>query len=247
VIKRFMQKYIYGEAGCASPFDYRGIGKSYGTTWNFRVSTCDLRLAIRWLRRDAARKGKEHIIAHTQGLSMDKSNSVSNQAEETRDGSVSSEASSQGQASRSVIRLWGVLYILTVALFISWIVAGAVIKSDWADLIGPFFLVAFFLSAVTSRTISFYGGRTSRLGFATEMVFMAGVTFVFLGFILDTGAMLPLFLLLSFIVSPLLGIVNRAIQLKRKEIENVRFTIAEMVVLAVPVIVVAWVLLYGLD
>jgi hypothetical protein len=134
-----------------------------------------------------------------------------------------------------------------IALFISWIVAGAVIKSDWADLIGPFFFVAFILSAVTSRAISFYCGQTSRLGFATEMVFMAGVIFVFLGFILDTGAMLPLFLLLSFIVSPLLGIVNRAIRLKRKKVKRVRFTIAEMVVLAVPVIAVAWLLLYDLD
>lgn len=151
---------------------------------------------------------------------------------------------SRKKVSQAIVWIYWIMQIFTIAAFVLWILTG-VFKWGRFGIIGCVFVVSLVLSAIVSRTIAFYYRQMSKLGFVTEMVFILGVVFLVLNLILDfnSGYMLALFGIFSFVVSPVLGIIRRIILIVRKNAKSVRWTIGEMVILSIPVIIVVWLLL----
>jgi len=131
--------------------------------------------------------------------------------------------------------------IACIVAFVFWILS-VLFKSDISEVIVVILVFLIFLSAVLNRYIRFYCKCTSLLGFVTELSLILGFAFCVIGattgYSYSQGC-----LLFSFIIAPCLGIVNRAIKIKRGEIKNIYHVIIEMFILGIPVVFAIWILL----
>ena len=116
-------------------------------------------------------------------------------------------------------------------------------KPDVSKVIAGIFLFLLVLSAVLGRSIKFYCKYISKLGFVTEVAFILGVVFSVISMITGYSYLIVGLPVFSFMIAPGLGIVNRAIKLKRGKTENVYYTIIEMFILGIPVVFSTWILL----
>lgn len=123
--------------------------------------------------------------------------------------------------------------------FIVWIIA-AVLEWGAADYLLPVFLVVLILTQGVARYLWFRAGATSGLGFATEMVFILGVAFVLVSFVPSASFLMGGAVLCWFVLSPLLGILNRGLRIRRGDVGSVVGTVIEIVIFIVPVVFGIW-------
>ncbi|MBW8042294.1 MAG: hypothetical protein FVQ85_20160 [Planctomycetes bacterium] len=161
--------------------------------------------------------------------------------EKAQEAEVSSGVISRDKLFRKMCRFYRGIRIATIIFLVALILV-LIFESEIVGHISIPFFILLVISAVLGRVLAFYMKQLSRLGFATEISFIFGVILVVISSWLETGFLL-VGLIISFMVSPLLGIVNRVLLLTRKESKSVGSTIAEMVILGMPVIIVVWILL----
>lgn len=135
-----------------------------------------------------------------------------------------------------IVRVTG--FVLLICFILS-----SIFRPDTSRFIGiPLFIIVVFLAFVRPIT-AFYSAQLSQLGFVTEITFIVGIIIVLIAVLWSAiGFLWAVGFYLSFGLAPLLGIINRAIQLKRKEVKSVGCTVGEMIILSVSVAIVTWVL-----
>ena len=153
------------------------------------------------------------------------------------------------QIGKAIVLMYAVIRVCTIASLLLLILAG-IFKWDSTEFIGCIFMVSLTFSVIVGRSIGFSYRKTNWLEFFTEMTFILGILFLLLSFILDLNkfmVLLVLFGIFTFVVSPVLGIIRRIILIIHKKTKSLSSTIAEMVILGIPVIIVTWILLrFGL-
>jgi len=176
---------------------------------------------------------------------MNESNGKAEGLDKAREAKVPSGAISQDKILGKMCRFYKGVRIAGFVFLVLWILAG-IFEPGISEYMSVPFFVLLAISAILGRVLAFYVKQLSRLGFATEIAFIFGIILVLISLWLEAGLLL-VGCIISFMVSPLLGIVNRALLLVRKESKSVGSTFAEMVILSMPVIIVVWILLkYGL-
>jgi hypothetical protein len=162
--------------------------------------------------------------------------------ENSQDSKGSSEDISQRQISQKITYFFAAVRISCIVAFAFWVLS-ALFKPDISEIIVVILVFLIFLSAVLDRYIKFYCKYTSLLGFITEMSFIFGFVFCVIGAIAGYSHSMKGFLAFSFMIAPGLGIMNRAIKLKRGETKKVYHAIIEMFIFAISVVVAIWFLL----
>jgi len=139
-------------------------------------------------------------------------------------------------------QLFVIVRVTAIVLLICFIFS-AIFRPDTSRFIEmPLFIIVVFLAFVRPIT-TFYNAQLSQLGFVTEITFIFGIIIVFIAvFWSAIGFLWAVGFYLSFGLAPLLSIINRAIQLKRKKVKSVGCTVGEMIILSVSVAIVTWVL-----
>jgi len=144
--------------------------------------------------------------------------------ENRQDSKRPSEDISQRQISRKMVYLLVAVKISGIITLVFLILSG-LFKRDVSKVIVGIFFFLLVLSAVLDRSIKFYCKYTSWLGFVTEVAFILGIVFSIISMISGYSYLIAGLPIFSFMIAPGLGIVNRAIKLKRGETENVYYTI----------------------
>jgi len=162
--------------------------------------------------------------------------------ENSKDSKRLSEGISQRQISQKMACFFTPVRIFGIVAFVFWILS-ELFKPDISKVITVIFIPLLILSAVLGRAIKFYCKYTSLLGFITELSFIFGVVFCVVSMIPGYSYLMAGFPAFSFMIAPCLGIVNRAIKLKRGETQKVYHTIIETFILAIPVVFAIWILL----
>lgn len=158
-----------------------------------------------------------------------------------------SENAFRRQVRQGITCLYHVVRIFTIVAFLFWILVAIVFKSGSSNVICYIFLTLLLLSAIIGRAIAFWYKQMSRLGFLTEIAFIAGGVFLLLSFVFEGSIVFVGFPIFSFVVSPVLAILRRLFLILRKEAKSVASLVAEIIILSIPAIVVTWVLVkYGL-
>lgn len=168
-------------------------------------------------------------------------NGKSENSVKARETKVPSGAISQDKLFGKTYRFYRGIRVATIIFLVAFILA-LIFESEVVGHISIPFFILLAISAVLGRVLAFYVKQLSRLGFAIEIAFIFGVILVLISLWIETEFLLVGFII-SFMISPLLGIVNRALLLVRKESKSVGSTIAEMVILGMPVMIVVWILL----
>jgi hypothetical protein len=132
--------------------------------------------------------------------------------------------------------LFTIIRIVAVFLLI-FLILSTIYKPAISNFIAVPLVIVVGFSAFIGRFITFGAGRMSRLGFVTEVTCICGVMLMMLSAVLKIG-FLPVGAFVAFGLAPLLGIINRAIKLKRGKVENIGYTIAEAAILGISVILV---------
>jgi hypothetical protein len=153
-----------------------------------------------------------------------------------------SEDISQGQISQKMACFFTAVRISCIVAFVFCILSG-LFKRDISEAISVILVFLILLSAVLDRSIKFYCKYTSLLGFITELSFILGVGFFVIGAIIGYSYSMEGFLAFSFVIAPGLGIMNRVIKLRREESKKIHHTIIEMLIFAIPIVIVIWILL----
>ena len=164
---------------------------------------------------------------------------------QTRDGSSFVSEITRKQIGRVLVLMYGVIRVFTIVSLVLLILAG-IFKWKSTEFIGCIFMASLTLSVIVGRSRRFYYTKTNWLEYFTELTFVLGILFLLLSFILDIKkfvVLLVLFGLFTFVISPILGIIRRAILIARKKAESIRNTITEIIILSIPVIIVTWILL----
>ncbi|MHC4632349.1 MAG: hypothetical protein ACYS9C_13930 [Planctomycetota bacterium] len=154
----------------------------------------------------------------------------------------SSETIDRKEFSPKTKQLFVIVRVIAIVMLIC-LILSEILRPDTSKFIEiPLFIIVVFLAFVRSIT-AFYNAQLSQLGLVTEITFIVGIVIVLIavhwsaiGFLSVVGFHL------SFGLAPLLGIINRAIQLKRKEAKSVGCTVGEMIILSISVVIVTWVL-----
>ena len=162
--------------------------------------------------------------------------------ENSQDTKMLSEDISQRQISQKMSFFFTAVRISGIVALVLYILS-ILFKPDISEVILVNFVLLIFLSAVLNRYIRFYCKYTSLLGFITELSFILGIAFCVIGLIAGYTHSTEGFLVFSFLIAPCLGILNRAIRLKRGETKKAYHAIIEMFILAIPVVIVIWILL----
>jgi hypothetical protein len=162
--------------------------------------------------------------------------------ENRQDSKRPSEDISQRQISQKMACFFATVRISAIIALV-FLILSELFKLDVSKVIAGIFVFLLVLSAVLGRSIKFYCKYTSRLGFVTEVAFILGVVFSIISMISGYSYLIAGLPIFSFMIAPGLGIVNRAIKLKRGETENVYYTIIEMFILGMPVVFAIWILL----
>jgi hypothetical protein len=149
---------------------------------------------------------------------------------------------SHRQISPKMARLFAAVRISAIIALVFCILS-VLFKPEVSEVIGGIFLFLLVLSAVSGRYIKFYRKDISKLGFVTEVAFILGVVFSVISMMTGYSYLMAGLPIFSFMIAPGLGIVNRAIKLKRRETENIYYTIIEMFILDIPVVFSIWILL----
>jgi hypothetical protein len=132
--------------------------------------------------------------------------------------------------------------IVAIAAIILWI-SLELLRPDILEPIGIAFSILLVFLAIVGRVIAFLDRGLSKLGFTTEIAFIFGIIFLLVNLWLGSSVFLAIFIIMSFIVSPLLGLINRVVKLKRGEAKSVGCSILEMIILGIPVVLATWILL----
>ena len=162
--------------------------------------------------------------------------------ENSQDSKGPSEDISQRQISQKMACFFAAVRISGIFALVFWILS-ELFKPDVSKVIAGIFVFLLISSAVLGRSIKFYCKYTSLLGFVTELAFILGFVFSFISVIPGYSYLMAGLPAFSFVIAPVLGIVNRAIKLKRGETKKVYHTIIEMFILAIPVVFAIWILL----
>jgi len=173
---------------------------------------------------------------------MDEFSSNPKKMDETKENEDFHKESSGCKLSIKLKKVFFFARITAIAALILWI-SLARFRPNISESIGIAFLPLLVFVMIVGRFISFLDRDLSKLGFATEIVFIFGVISMLVNLWAGSGALLVIFIIFSFMVCPLLGVINRAIKLKRGESKSVCCTIIEMIILGIPVVFVIWILL----
>lgn len=96
------------------------------------------------------------------------------------------------------------------------------------------------LARITGSLAVFFKNQLSKLGLVTEICCVFGVVLMLTGAGIEIWVLTFSGIFLAFGVAPLLGIINRSLRLMRKQSGNVAFTVVEIVIYSVAVIVTAY-------
>jgi len=128
-----------------------------------------------------------------------------------------------------------IIWILRVAgifLLVIWPIAG---WRNWsfAQYVGHALAIICLSGAILTRSCGFFLIQTSPIGFATELSFILGVGLLFLGIAFEKSYGVVALLLFSFVIAPLLAVINRLLKLRMHRTDSVATTVAEIIIFLV--------------